>query len=275
METAETTQQALAAQPPTELAEPHSTDAAIDPMRVLLEAVRRDGIDIAVIERIESMAERYEDRRAEREFNIAFAQFKSACPPIERHTDDDNPSMMVTRNGVKRPRRYASLDDIDRTVRPVLARHGLSYGWTQPQVTGDVFITISSIIRHEGGHSIETPSPPIPVEGTPAYGDRKGSSASPAQRYGIASTYAMRYSLIAALGLTTCDPDDDGRRISADPEEPKIDERQLANLVDAIDQTATDRAKFMRYFKITALSDLPVSQYDRAMRALAQKEAKR
>jgi hypothetical protein len=83
-------------------------------------------------------------------------------------------------------------------------------------------------------------------------------------------TYAQRYSLIQALGLTTCDEDDDGATASADVD--TITESQAADLDTAIENVRGDKAKFCKFFGVSSLTELPASKL---RDALAMIETKR
>lgn len=91
--------------------------------------------------------------------------------------------------------KYATLDEIINTVKPVLAKHGLSY---MQSCGGDgERITITTLLMHESGEWIE--SEPLVL---------KADKISP-QGAGSAITYGRRYMLSAVLGVAS-EEDDDG-----------------------------------------------------------------
>lgn len=103
--------------------------------------------------------------------------------------------------------KYAPLDVVINTVKPVLAANGLSFS----QSTGSEGenVIIKTLIIHESGEWIETD--PLVL---PAYQIKGGGVKEfNAQGAGSAITYARRYSLSAALGLSSED-DDDGNAAS-------------------------------------------------------------
>lgn len=101
--------------------------------------------------------------------------------------------------------RYASLDNIIETIRPILARHklGVVQGATLPEsnaegkVTG---FTVETMLIHESGEWL-TSGVVMPL----AKADPQGA--------GAAITYGRRYGISALLSLAT-DEDDDGNRAS-------------------------------------------------------------
>lgn len=249
--------------------------APLDIGQVLNAAIEK-GIPVSELKEAFDLVREMAKMQRESAFNAAFTKFKQECPPIIRRTEDANPKMRVTRNGVNRPRMYASLDDIASQVNPHLHNNGLTFDYGPTEIVGQMCVVRKFILRHVDGHFRETTSAPIPVEGTGAYREiskRDESSASPQQRMGIADTYAMRYALIAGLGLTTCDEDDDGHTPHRKQEEPTINEEQCNTLNDLLMQAAADKAKFLAVYAIERLSDLPASKYDQAVRQVQTKIA--
>jgi hypothetical protein len=155
---------------------------------------------------------------------------------------------------------YAPLEEIDRVARPVAARHGLVWTWDTAIRKEDEMMDVSCRVLHELGHS-ETSTVSMPYE------SKAGSS--PQQKFGSAQTYGMRYSLIAALGLTMADEDVDGDGAQADVE--TITEAQAADLTALIEETGSDKAKFLAYFGIKALGEMPLDRHPHAIRMLEKK----
>lgn len=96
---------------------------------------------------------------------------------------------------------YASLPAILDLIRPVLARHGL--GVTQETVTDGAFVGVNTRLHHRSGETF-------------VFGPLFLPAGQNAQTAGSAITYARRYALTAALGISA-DEDDDGKKASAPP----------------------------------------------------------
>ena len=120
-------------------------------------------------------------------------------------------------------------------------------------------------VTHVAGHSEET-TVSMPFE------SKAGSS--PQQKYGTAQTYGMRYSLIAALGITTADDDTDGNA-PADEPEPVTDEElaALTDLLDEIGDRVKNETKLLAWLGVDALADITRADYARAIAALKAKPA--
>jgi hypothetical protein len=112
--------------------------------------------------------------------------------------------------------RYADLATVLKTVRPVLARHGLALSQTtQVDEQGRLLLVTRLHWRDEelvGYYPIQ------PVKADP-------------QGYGSALTYARRYTIQAIVGVAA-DDDDDGNAASAAPSKPAHDE--LAEVIGKV-----------------------------------------
>lgn len=208
---------------------------------------------VETLSRLVDLQERVEAKKAEREFNTAMATFQAECPPISKTST----AKITTRGGASFQYKYAELDEIADTIRPLLKSLGLSYSW-DTAVTADQ-ITVTCTVRHIGGHSAKS-SFQCPT-------DTK-ADMSGAQKNGAAVTYAKRQSLIAVLGLTTTEADTDG---AAPQNFEKISRDQAANLMAMIDETKTDLARFLNFFDVADVSDLTTAQFGRAVAMLEGK----
>lgn len=219
-------------------------------------------VPVEQLERIVALKERVDERNARAAFVEALTAFRENCPPIPK--TKENTQFSVTYNGVKRPSKYAPLEVIDRVARPVAAEHGLVWTW-DTEISGEM-MHVTCRVLHVFGHS-ESSTVSMPHE------SRAGSS--PQQKYGAAQTYGMRYSLIAALGLTMADEDNDGNAPDTQPE--PITEEQLANLEALISEVGEAKANvpgMLRYFGVEKLSDLPRARNQEAVDVLERKRGK-
>ena len=214
-------------------------------------------VPVEALERLVALQERVMERDARTAFVEALAAFRQECPPILKTRE--NSQFQVTRSGVKRNARYAPLEDIDRTAGPIAARHGLTWTW-DTRIEGDAMI-VGCRVMHVMGHA-EVTTVTMPTE------SKAGSS--PQQKYGSAQTYGMRYSLVAALGITTADEDTDG---NAQREVERITEMELADLEALVDEVRASRAKLMEWAGVNDLADMPKSRLAEAIRILERKRA--
>jgi len=89
--------------------------------------------------------------------------------------------------------KYATLDQILDEIRPVLAKHGLAI--TQETAAVDNTVGVNTRLLHKSGQWIDYGPLFFPTSGDP-------------RQSGSALTYARRYALTAALGITTTEDDD-------------------------------------------------------------------
>lgn len=157
----------------------------ITPMEMLNTALTR-GADVAVLERLMGLQERYEANQARKAFDAAIADAKGEIGPIMRNATGHN------------DKRYADFAAIARTVDPILTKHGLTYRFRTEQADK---IHVTCILSHKDGHSETT---------TLAGPSDTSGNKNAIQAIGSTLTYLQRYSLIQMLGLATSN-DDDGR----------------------------------------------------------------
>ena len=215
-------------------------------------------IDLDKLERIIALQERGEERAARRAFVQALTDFRRECP--QPHKTRENSQFQVTRDGTKRASRYAPLEEIEKTVRPVAAKFGLTWTW-DTKLSGEM-IEVVCKVQHIDGHS-DTATVAMPYE------SKAGSS--PQQKYGSTQTYGMRYSLIAALGITTSDEDVDG---ASSEQSESITDGQADYLKNLLHETDSDVPKFLKWLGIASVEDMTQADFPRAVKGLEAKKGK-
>lgn len=221
-----------------------------DPLLDLIEKIATSpDTPIERMQAIMDMRERQMAKAAEQEFNVAFAAAMAEMPDVPRSGQNAH-----SRN------RYSTLDDLIRTVRPVLARHGLSLNWLT-RSEGDNRITVTAVVRHSGGHQIST-------EQT---GDRDNAKQmNRLQGGGSTETYLKRYSGFSILGLSSGDEkDDDG--VSAE-RSATISAEQYITLHNMLSEIGEDaEARFCRSAGISDLENLLAARFESARNAIRAK----
>ena len=220
----------------------------------LMQLAIEKGIDAASLERLVDIYGRERDRAAANEFAKALAEFQEECPAIAKRRE----AKITTKSGGSYGYRFASLDDIAKVARPLLHKRGLSFTWDS-DVAGNV-VTCICILRHENGHQIKS-NFAVPNDSS------AGMSAQ--QKVGSALTFAMRYSLVSVLGLTTTDDNMD-----AGPPPEKITAEQAASLDALIVETDSDLGKFLNYMGVDQLEQITTDKWARAINALKSKKNK-
>lgn len=229
---------------------PESTAVSVTPMQMLQIAVER-GADMAQLEKLMELQERWQANQARKAFDEAIAAAKAKIKPIVKKREVD----FTTAKG-RTNYQYEDLALIASEVDPILSEFGLSYRYRARQEGNKVSVTC--VIAHREGHSEETT--------LTALNDESGNKNS-IQAIGSAVTYLQRYTLKLALGLAAA-KDDDGNSIGG-PE--KITEKQAADLQAKAEEVGANLDQFKRYLRVQELTDLPASKYADAVAALNKK----
>jgi len=118
--------------------------------------------------------------------------------------------------------KYATLNDIIDTARPVLAKHALAYVQmpTSPDNPEIPMIGLTTRLMHKSGEWLEDEMY-FPVD------PGSNRAVNPAQVAGSTITYMRRYALAAMLGIVA-DEDADGEQPQAKPQPAAQPQRQPA-----------------------------------------------
>lgn len=196
-------------------AEPGFAVARLDPQELLTKAIET-GAGIETLERLVALAKDVREVQAREAWHHAMADFQRRCPIIKR-----TEMARIRTARAEYTYWYAPLDDIMAIARPLLGDLGLSVSWRSKVQEGHVVVTCR--IAHVLGHAEESGEVAMPI----SVGE--GSGANAAQRVGIATTYAKRYSLLGIAGLAP-EHDDDAESLgdTKAPEAPTMSEPEAA-----------------------------------------------
>ena len=161
------------------------------PENLLAAAIERE-LPVESIERLLAMRRELKQEAAREAFFDALSALQSNMPEIPKA------KKVFDKHG-KHRYSYASLDQIIKTVQPLLKAHGFSYTMVPAQDEGTQF-TATIVTHHVEGHE-ETTSFTVPID-TESY-------MNAPQKVGSARTFAMRYAFCNAFGILTTDEDDD------------------------------------------------------------------
>ena len=222
----------------------------------LLEMAVSGGLSPEGLEKLVLLQERILDRNAAAEFSRAMQAFQAECPTISKNRT----VTVTTRGGAPYSYDYAELSHIAEEIRPLLDRHGLSYAfdsdWTENR------IVVTCIVRHVGGHSERTKFS-CPASSNAGMSDQ--------QKAASALSYAQRYAMRMAFGLTTGEGrDDDGGAGEAAP----VTQKQADDLRALSEDVGADAKKFLAYIGASSFETIPAADYHRAVQALEQKRGK-
>jgi hypothetical protein len=191
------------------------------------------------VENLKGLMELYREWRADKAsaaFYQALNLFQETVAPIKRTSAVDYPS----KNGAVKFR-FAALSEIITTIRPALAKAGLTVRWTSEEEGSKMRVTCC--ITHVDGHSECT--------SLEAEADLSGSK-NPIQAKGSTLTYLQRYTVSMALGIVTED-DTDGNL----PEPQKVEgkktptEKQLTEMKARLQAGGVTMEKIKEFFEIS------------------------
>lgn len=223
----------------------------------LIETALKMGASLEQTRELIALSRDVEKHEARKLFFRALAAFQMECPPIAKTKSADITS---ERSGSNYSYTWAPLDEIDRTVRPILSKHGLSYTWDQVQ-EGTACVVIC-VVRHEAGHEERT-SVKLNVSGSPGMSEQQK----------VASTMknGKRFSLESALGLSTTDDIPD-----VEDNQEKITEDQAVVIGDLLRDSKTPPSRFFKHFGVKSekVEDLKAIDYNAAVAILEEKVKK-
>lgn len=215
---------------------------ALTPMQMAYQLIAK-GTDLESVKEMLAVGREIERDQARRAFDSAIAAAKARITPVIKNRDGHTG-------------KYADFAAIAKAVDPIISEVGLSYRFRTQQADR---ITVTCVLSHKDGHSEETS----------LAGPADTSGAKNAiQAIGSTLTYLQRYTLVQALGLAAAE-DDNGTAAGAAG--LAINEQQRADLDKLIEATGSDPDKFLAYFKIEYLANLPSSRFAEAKRLLEQK----
>ena len=191
---------------------PISTDNSI--LAVISRAAADPTCDIEKMERLLAMHERMQAKTAEAAFNAAMAEMQCEIPTVGQgalntHTD----------------KTYATLDDINVTLKPIMQNHGFAISFKVENTAAGVSVT--GILMHRDGHREET-TMLLPVD--------IGKGRNAVQAVGSSTTYGKRYVMCALLNITTGEmQDDDGHGAGDTGDDLRV--QVVTDILERVDQT--------------------------------------
>jgi len=212
------------------------------------------GGDLASLEKMMVLQEKFERREAEKAFYKAMAEFKKHPPKIfkDRHVD------YTSKSGTRTQYDHASLANIVELICTELSKHGLSADWDQKQDNNQ--LTVTCYMTHELGFSKRTSLTAPP--------DTSGGKNG-IQGLGSTNSYLQRYTLLSLTGLATHDQDNDGAVFEP---VPCITVDQATEITDLLKEVKGNEKMFVKNFNVETIEAIPGTQYGRALNLLNAKK---
>jgi hypothetical protein len=221
------------------------------PMNLLDRAIA-SGAPMEMVEKLMALVERREANEARKAFESAMAAAAGELPSITKNKLVD----FTSAKGRTRYR-YEGLDDVADAVRPVLAKHGLSFRFRTAEDAQRLVVTCR--IVHADGHAEEC--------SLSAPRDESGQKNA-AQSIASTVTYLQRYTLKAALGLAAS-LDDDGQASGTPGAKPpsRITAEQATQLVGLISDISASNARdlLLAKVRVNAVEEIPADLFERSL----------
>lgn len=233
-------------------------------IHIIERAARDPSVDIEKLQRLMDMQERIMVRNAKSAYAAALSAMQPELPVISRKGKIEvrkKDSQGDRTGAVQQSTPYALWEDINEGIRPILAKHGFALSF-RVGTAQDGKITVTGILSHRDGHSEET---------TITLQHDSTGSKNAVQAVGSSVSYGKRYTAGALLNFTSRGEDDDGKAAGA-PE--AISEDQLADLVGLMESVGANKGKFLTFFQIGALAELPAKRFTEAVAMLNARRGK-
>lgn len=227
---------------------------ALTPMELLDRAIT-SGAAPEVLGKMMELQERFDAGQNRKAFDVAMAAAQAEMPAITKDKTVD-----FTSQKGRTTYKHATLGNIEKTVKPVLARHGLHYRYntkSEPER-----MTVTCIVAHRAGHFEEnTLSGPL---------DTSGNKNS-LQSIGSTQSYLQRYTLMAALGLGASE-DDDGKAAGTGE---TITDEQVQEISTLLTKTKSDLVRFLKKIQLGSLTEIGADKFDDVIKLINDTAAKR
>lgn len=171
-------------------------------LAAILAAATDPNTDATKVETMANLAVKLQDRERETEFNRALVAAQLEMPVLTRDGIIKIPANREKNTPERIQGRFAKWEDIDRVVRPILARHHLALRFEVGNVEQSA-VTVRPILTHANGYTERGEAMKLPADGS--------GSKNATQAVGSSVAYGKRYSACAMLNIVTEGVDDDGR----------------------------------------------------------------
>jgi hypothetical protein len=220
-------------------------------LEVIERASRNPDVDVEKMRALLDMHTSVLERDAESAFNAAMAKAQGEVKSIAANAL--NPQ---TRS------KYATYDALNKTLRPIYIKNGFALSFGTIDGAPAEYVRVVADVSHSAGHS-KRYQIDMPADGKGAKG---GDVMTKTHAVGAGVSYGMRYLLKMIFNVAIGEDDNDGNEVA-----PTIDKDQILTLEALIEEVDADRSRFLKYWKVNELADIPVSKYKEVVKSLEGK----
>lgn len=236
-----------------ESAAPIAQSDASSFLQMIERAARDPAVDLDKMERLIALRDQMIERENKRLFNEAMSRAQTDMRRVV--ADSDNPQ---TRS------KYASFAALDRAIRPIYVKHGFAATFDTGDCPVEQCVRVLCEVSHTGGFGRQYHID-IPADGKGAKG---GDVMTKTHAVGSAISYGRRYLLLMIFNIAIGTDDDDGNATAGTL---AISDEEAQSLLALIEKTKSDIAKFTKFFRIEAVTDLPKKRLAEAIAMLNKK----
>jgi ERF superfamily len=165
-------------------------------LSAIVQLARDPAVDVTKLQALLGMQERMEARQGEIEFDRALARIAGQMPRVKKNGT-------VNLGQGKGSYAFATWEDMDTIIRPLMASEGFTLSFTSELRNGEGGgLIVTGTLLHRDGHS-KSASMPLPLD--------TGAGRSNIQAAGSTLSYGKRYTAEMLLNIVREGVDDDGK----------------------------------------------------------------
>lgn len=209
-------------------------------------------VDVAKLDALLKMQREMEAEQARRAFLDAYTELSAVLPRVKK-----NGTIDLGKGKGAIP--FARWEDMDRLLRPLLTERGFTLSFDSTPRPGDGGgLIVTGKLEHRLGHA-RTASMPLPLD--------TGPGRNNLQAVGSTLSYGKRYCAEMLLNLVREGEDDDGKLGGT----RFVTAEEAADLDRLIAQSKSDRDRFLQFFGLADLANLPAERLVEARNMLWSK----
>lgn len=220
----------------------------------LIESAVNAGTNLVELEKLLEIQIKYEANEARKSYAKSFSIAQANMVPVMKNKYNSHTKS-----------KYSELADVIETAQPIYTKEGFSVTFNEGVTQLPEHARILADVLHFGGHK-ETYFLDVPLDGKGIEG-----KTNMTRIHGKASSiaYGRRYLMCMIWNIPTAD--NDGNTVVLE----KVSDKQLHIMRDLLISKEMKEEDLIKYLKIEALEDLPLSDYMKALAAInsARKKA--
>ena len=221
----------------------------------MIQAAVQSGADLGKLEQLLTLQERWEANEAKKAYNSSMVEVHQKITAVVK-----------TKINPQTRSKYAELDQVIMQTKEVYAPSGFSVSFYEGDNAPEGNVRVCADVIHKLGHSCSYHHD-VPLDGVGIKGNANMTAI-----HGKASSisYGRRYLLCMIFNIPTID-DNDGNNSKIET----IEEKQAITISEYLKTLNIDKKKFLDFFKIESIDQMPKSKYNEAIVMLKTKEGKK